>query len=78
MDLEPESLKNIRAALLEGIVTRRGHRPSAAERARVHARYRELREQHFGPVPAGERLGGPRASLSEESPLARRIFSGPQ
>jgi len=75
MEFTPAELESIRAAF--GDAGRRlGHRPTAGERARVYAAYRRLREAHYGPVPAGERAGGPRNSLAAESPLARRIFGG--
>ena len=75
MDLDPKALADLRAALLEGIVTGRGHRPDAAERSRAYALYQALREARFGPVPRAERLGGGvRNSLDGESPLVRRLL----
>ncbi len=75
MDFTEAELAAISAALVDGLrASPRGHQPTMLERMATHAKYRQMREQHYGPLSAGERMSGPRNSLAQESLLTRKIF----
>ncbi len=73
MDFDPEALRELREAVMDGIAPSAGHQASPAERRRAWELYASMREARYGRPPAGERM---RNSLAGESPFVRGLFGG--